>query len=154
MWKVLLASGLCAFSALGAAQAQDRLLSGAAKEIVRVHISNEEETFLGPFASVGKNCSSLGAAKVQMLQPPQHGAASVARRRGEIAFGDGSPLSHCNDKPIVGAVVRYAPADDFVGLDGFSFRITFPNGEVRTKWVSVEVCGCAKPQGQVALAGE
>jgi len=147
MLKSVMFAALGAFAALAPAHAEEFLLSGAAEEVVQVHLGNGEEAIIGPFASVSKACGSLGSAKAQILRQPQHGSVAVARQRGAIAFGDDNPLARCNDKPIVGAVVRYTPPDGFVGTDIFAFRVVFRNGETRTKWVNVEVgCGCSARQ--------
>jgi hypothetical protein len=152
MLKSVLAAALGAFAALAPANAEDFLLSGAAEEVVQVHLTTGEEAFIGPFASVSKACGSLGSAKTQILQQPQHGFVAVARQRGAIAFSDDSPNAHCNDKPIVGAVVRYTPHDGFVGTDVFAFRVVFRDGETRTKWVNVDVrCG-GSAQARAATA--
>ena len=38
-------------------------------------------------------------------------------------------------------MVRYTPAPGFSGSDIFSFRVVFPDGETRVKWVNVNVDG-------------
>ncbi len=115
------------------------MLSGDAYETVDAQVVRNGVALLGPFATTSSRCRKTAEARAWILQSPRYGKASVIKRRGDIAFEEGKPYAHCNDRPISGTTVRYMPARGFAGEDTFVFRIVFSDGEIRTKRVNVLV---------------
>lgn len=125
--------------AAGSAAANGELLSGDVYESVEAQVERDGSALLGPFVSTSSRCRKTADSRAWIIEAPRYGRASIIKKRGEIAFGDGAAYAHCNDRPIAGTTVRYQPMRGFVGNDSFVFTVRFSDGEVRTKRVSVHV---------------
>lgn len=134
----LLAIGILLSSAPALA-ATGELLSGDAYETVDAQVERDGGALLGPFASTSHRCRKTSDAQAWITEAPRYGRAQIIKKRGEIAFEEGEPYAHCNDRPISSTTIRYRPYRGFVGDDTFVFTLRFSDGEVRTKRVNVHV---------------
>ncbi|WP_457796537.1 hypothetical protein [Methylocystis sp. S23] len=134
-----LAVGFAFLAAGPALAATGELLSGDAYETVDTQVERDGGVFLGPFSTTSAGCRKTGDSRARVLESPRYGRVAIVKQRGEIAFGEGEPYAHCNDRPLSGTTIRYRPARGFVGDDAFVFQIVFPDGEVRMKRVNVHV---------------
>ncbi|QGM98599.1 hypothetical protein [Methylocystis parvus] len=135
----ILAAGLTMLAAAPALAASGELLSGEAYETVDAQVERDGGVTLGPFSTTSAHCRKTGDSRAWVLERPRYGQVSIVKRKGEIAFGEGEPYAHCNDRPLTGTTIRYRPYRGFVGDDTFVFTIRFPDGEVRTKRVNAHV---------------
>jgi hypothetical protein len=137
--RFVAAVGLVLLAAVPALAGSGGLLSGDAYETVEAQVDRDGGVLLGPFSTTSAGCRKTGDSRAWVLESPRYGRVAIIKRKGEIAFEDGEPYAHCNDRPLSGTTIRYRPARGFAGDDTFVFRIVFPDGEVRTKRVNVHV---------------
>lgn len=119
--------------------ASGELLSGDAYETVDTQVERDGGVFLGPFSTTSARCRKTGDSRAWIVEAPRYGRVAIIRQKGEIAFEEGAPFAHCNDRTLSGTTIRYRPYRGFAGDDTFVFQIRFPDGEVRAKRVNVHV---------------
>jgi len=136
----LLAVGI-SFAAMAAPAiaGNGELLSGDAYETVDAQVERDGGVLLGPFSTTSAHCRKTGDSRAWILERPRYGQVAIIKHKGEIAFEEGEPYAHCNDRALTGTTIRYRPSRGFVGDDTFVFTVRFPDGEVRAKRVNVHV---------------
>lgn len=137
--RILLIAGLALTPMRAAWAGEGELLSGEASDSVAATVSSGGLVLLGPFSSIDARCRKTSDAQAWIVERPRYGRASAVKQRGEIAYGPEHHFAYCNDRPVVGTMIRYQSARGFAGDDTFVFVLRFRDGEVRAKRVNVHV---------------
>jgi hypothetical protein len=98
----------------------------------------DKTAWLLPIYSVDERCEP-SAPTVALAKPPEHGVASFEVRDRHTEYPPGSPFEKCNALTIPMIVVKYAPADGFVGEDAIAVDEVYPDGGHRVQRVNVTV---------------
>jgi Aspartyl protease len=109
-----------------------------AQSVVHRSVMKNKPAWLLPIYSVDETCEP-SAPNVSFAKPPTHGVASLDVRDRHTEYPTGSPFEKCNARTIPMIVVKYAPADGFVGEDAITVDEVFPDGTHRVERVNVTV---------------
>jgi hypothetical protein len=108
------------------------------QSVLHRSLMKDKTAWLLPIYSVDERCEP-SAPTVALAKPPEHGVASFEVRDRHTEYPPGSPFEKCNALTIPMIVVKYAPADGFVGEDAIAVDEVYPDGGHRVQRVNVTV---------------
>jgi len=90
-------------------------------------------TRLGDYNSVGGSSTSCvsAPARIVVLQQGAHGLVSIGSGVSR-ANTSGSPLAHCDGRPLPTSVVSYRSAPGYRGLDMVKYAVQYRDGATET----------------------
>ena len=111
-------------------------------------------------ASIDQVCHSLGAATINVLEPPHGGFLEVLQTKAYPNFNALNTRSRCNTLKLPATEVVYQSAGNFLGPDAVTLEIILPGGGARRVRLAVSVrpvttnFEAAPPAGAETLAPE
>jgi hypothetical protein len=108
------------------------------QSVLHRSLMKDKAAWLLPIYSVDEHCEP-SAPTVTFAKPPEHGVASFEVRDRHTEYPPGSPFEKCNALTIPMIVVKYAPADGFVGGDTIAVDEVYADGRHRVQHVNVTV---------------
>lgn len=91
------------------------------------------------FYELQKDCTSAGVPTILVTKHAAHGEVVSKKVDHFPEFPSTNPRSACNTQKSPSAVVVYTPADNYVGLDQFSIKAVFHDGQAMGKTFVVTV---------------
>jgi hypothetical protein len=124
---VLVSSTICLFSLSALAQ-QERVYE-TAQAVTGTPVQ------IGVFARANNaECKSGPLPEIRVLQPPEHGALTV--KKGTLKT-DRYPK--CPGLRVNAQVLFYQSRANYVGTDSVAFEVTYDNGEMQAREISIKV---------------
>jgi hypothetical protein len=108
------------------------------KKIERGAIAGSPQ-HVGFYYSINPDCTLNGLVKMQVKDPPAHGAVAFDNADGYTNFPSSSSASECNKKKSPGIEVMYTADKDFAGTDKFAVQAIGPNGKYMETEYTVKV---------------
>jgi hypothetical protein len=119
--------------------------------IQRTAFSGTPET-VGYYYFVNPDCTSGGMPVVTITQAVSHGSLLIQNdAKHYSAFPSTNQRYECNKRKNPSAGVVYTSEKAFVGTDGFSVKVVFPDGSTRSEHFVVSVEQPPKDQPGVVL---
>ncbi len=112
----------------------DKLLKATPFETVHADLypsSGYRQARMGPWATASSRCGLRAPARVVVVKRPTNGAVSIQTRDSVWEFHGDNEFRKCNGLPVRAPFAVYRPDPGFTGVDGFTLRIDFVNGERR-----------------------
>lgn len=90
-------------------------------------------------AAINPDCTEVPGVSLSILQPPEHGKATVSNDPVYIAFPPNNPRSACNKSKVPGHEAFYQADAGFTGHDRVVLQGSSPEGHVREIKVDILV---------------
>jgi len=115
-------------------------------DVTRVTVM-DQKLRLDFWNSLNPDCSSTGYVTVRITEQAQHGSVAIDHGTGFASYAQGDNRFDCNNRPIEGTVISYAPEAGFTGADSLTIEAISPTGGVVKRHYHISIYAGAVTDG-------